>query len=236
MSKTKGKALMDERAQQRQRLVDDAGPVLYVTSRNVEVECLPIAAEIEAQEQNIRQAIEWADPPTHTITDVADATMQVAYTEKSIAADDVPEADKQKWADYLAAQAAAQAEYKRRIEEGRPRLIAYRGVRVTDEALPTRWAQDHTWLGMEVPDDPRERSLHFFMTEILGNIPGDLNSILLGIYRASGYDADLLDKAEAFFRSQMGRRERPDDRGDTGDIGAQDEEGAPGLVDGAGLE
>ena len=237
MSKGKNqKARMDARAQERQRQqsMDDAGPVLYTTSRGVEVECLPIAAEIEAQEQNIRNAIDWPDIPKRKVTDVAGSTAEFPYTEVSI--ETAPDEDKLKWADYLLAQERAQVDYDRRIAEARPRLIAYRGVRVVDEALPTQWAQDHIWMGMEVPDDPRERSLHFFMTEVLGNIAGDLNSILLGIYRASGYDADLLDRAEAFFRSQMGRRERPDDSGDSGDTGAQDEAGAPGVVDGTGVE
>jgi len=232
---TKRKVQTDQKAQVRQQgdLLEGAGPVLYTTSRGVEVECLPIAAEIEAQEQNIHNSVVWPSLPTRTVTDVAGSTMEFPYSEETIKT--APDEAKLKWADYLLALQQAQAEYDRRIAEGRPRLIAYRGIRIADETLPARWAQDHAWLGMVIPDDPRERSLHFFMTEILGNIAGDLNSILLGVYRASGYDAELLDKAEAFFRSQMGRRERPDDSRDSGDAGAQDETGAPGVVDGAGV-
>lgn len=219
------KAKMDRRSQERQApAFDDEGPVTFITSRGVKVECLPIAAEIEAQENNIRSGIDWPEVPTREVSDVAGSVMHFSYTDESIK--DAPEEAKQAWEKYQADLFAAQHEFDARIGEGRPRLIAYRGIRLVDESLPAKWEKEHEWLGMTIPETPHERALHFFQTEILGNPTTDLYGILLGIYKASGYSDELLEKAEAFFRSQMGRGDGTDAGADPGDSGTEAKAGA----------
>jgi len=152
--------------------------------------------------------------------------MHFPYTEESIEGDGVPEVDKEAWERYLADLFTAQYEFDTKIGEGRPRLIAYRGIRLVDDSLPAKWEKEHEWLGMTVPETPHERALHFFQTEILGNPTTDLYGILLGIYKASGYSDELLEKAEAFFRSQMGRGDGSDAGADPGDSSTEAKAGA----------
>ena len=209
--------------------------VLIATSRNVEVECLPIAAALDALETNIRNSIEWPEKPTRTIRDVAGSEMEQDLTQEYVESDRATDEEKIAWTEYLEAQGEAQAEFNQRAGTARVRLVAWEGIRVTDESLFDKWAEDEAWMGMTAPDDPRERALHYLQSKILGNPNDDLLSIMVGIYHASGYDEEALKQAEAFFRSQVGQRERaaPDDG--TGDSGVPEQEETSGLVGQSGI-
>lgn len=207
--------------------LEDDGKTIVITSRGVDVECLPVADALDAQEENIRANIEWPEKPTRVITDVAGSEMVEPLSKEYLESGQATEEQEEAWDEYQVARAGAQAEFDARLDEGRVRLIAVKGVR-WNEKLERDWAEDHDFLGMTVPEDPRERKLHFFRSEVLGNI-GDLYTILLGIYRASGYDEEVLDLMEASFRSEMGK---PDEGLDAED-GAGDH-GAP-VGSGAGL-
>lgn len=208
------------------RPLEGEGKVVIKTSRGVEVECLPIADALDAQEQNIRASVEWPEEPTRTITDVAGSEMTEPLSEEYLKSEQATDEQKEEWAEYQAAQAEAEAEFSDKINEGRVRIIAVKGVR-WDAKLEKAWAGDHDFMGMTVPDDPRERQLHFFRSEVLGNI-GDLYTILLGIYQASGYDEEVLDAVEASFRTEMGKPgEGPDVGAGEGD---PDEAGRAGVV------
>jgi hypothetical protein len=205
---------------------EDDGRVVVETTRGVEVECLPVADALDAQAENIRAGIEWPEEPTRTIRDVAGSEMTEPLTEAYIGSGQATDEEKEAWAEYQIAQAEAQSQFSERLNEGRVRFIAVKGVRWDDE-LEKTWTEDAEWLGMTVPDDSRERALHFFRSEVLGNI-GDLYTILLAIYRASGYDEEVLDAVEASFRSEVGQPdEGPDAGGGEGDPGPQ---GRTGLV------
>lgn len=194
--------------------------VFITTSRGVALECMPIAAEIEQQEHNIRQAIDWPDVPTRSIEDVAGSTMTVELTQEYVDSEHATDEQREAWGQYLADLAGPTADFTTRLNTARPRLIALRGIRIMDETLIDVWAKDHEWLGMSVPDDPRERAYHFFMTEMLGNLEDDMTAIMVGIYRASGYDSEVLDQVERSFRAALGKS-RPD--ADTGDTGQEAE-------------
>jgi len=206
--------------------LEDDGRVVVTTSRGVEIECLPIADAIEAQEENARAGIEWPEVPTRTITDVAGSEMVKPLTEEYVEkSGQATEEQVEAWDEYRIALAGAEATFRERFNEGRVRLIAAKGVR-WDAKLEETWIEEAEWMGMAVPEDPRERKLYFFRFEVMGNI-GDLYTILFGIYRASGYDEEVLDEMEASFRTDMGQPdEEPDAGGDTGD---------PGQAGGAGL-
>lgn len=179
--------------------------VLITTSRGVQLECMPIAAEIEQQETNIRDSIDWPDVPRRSIEDVAGSTMKVELTQDYVDSEHATGEERAAWEQYRADLIGPNAEFTQRLNLARPRLIALRGVRLVDPSLMDDWSQDHTWLGMRVPDDPRERAYHFFMTEILGNLEEDMTAVMVGIYRASGYDSEVLDQVEASFRSALGK-------------------------------
>ena len=214
----------------------DENKVTVTTSRGVEVECLPIAELIQAQEENLRAGVEWPEKPVHVITDVAGSQVEQALSQEWINGEGATDEETEAWEEYLAAQARAQAEYEAKREEALPRLLAYKGVRLVDESLMEKWAEDHRWMNMDVPDDPRERTLYFLRTEILGNAEADVVEIMMGIYRASGADPDLMKEAEVFFRGEMGRAGRDAAEGSAGGPEALEPPEEAGLVDGALLD
>jgi len=207
----------------------DGNKVVVTTSRGVTVECLPIASTIEAHEENIRASIEWPEKPIRLITDVAGSVMEEPLSEAYIKSDYATEEETDIWEEYQAQQARAQAEFDEKYQVGIARLLAVEGVRIID-VDEDEWISKHQWLNMTVPDDPRERSLHFFMTEVLGNLEGDFAAIMAGIALASGGDEELIRAAEASFRIEMGRTKRDAAGDDTGDPAAQGQDGEEGLV------
>ena len=214
--------------------LEDDGRVFITTSRGVEVECLPIADTIDAQEENARGSIEWPEVPTRTITDIAGSKMVEPLTEAYIETGHATHEEIGAWTDYQVAQAEAEATFQTRFRDGRVRLIAAKGVQ-WDASLEKDWTEAAEWIGMVVPEDPRDRKLHFLRFEVLGNI-GDLYTILFGIYHASGYDEEVLDEMEATFRSEMGQQdEGPDAGASEGDSGSEERAelvGEPPVDDG----
>jgi len=202
--------------------------ILVVTTRGVEVECLPISAELEQMEANIRAAFTWPEAPQRVMRDVAGTEAHVDITPEFLATPEATEAQKIAYADYKVEFDRVAAEFNDRRGNANARLIALRGVRVTDPALPERWQADHEWVGMGVPADPRERALHFFLTEIVGNPAVDMAAIMIGIYRASGSDSEVLDKVEASFRDTLGRGNGAGIGGNPAGLGAAGQAQAPG--------
>ena len=206
--------------------------VFVTTSRGVEVECLPIADVIEAQEANIRALVEWPEQPTRVIADVAGSEMEEPLSQKYVESGQATEEQVEAWAGYVEAKAQAEAKFSARLNDGRVKLLAQRGVR-WDASLEEEWKKDDEWAGMTVPEDSRARTLHFFGTQVLGNL-GDLYRVLFGIYRASGYDEEVLDLMEDSFRSEMGRAGGDEPEDGAGGHGPQPEESLVGRpeVDG----
>jgi hypothetical protein len=202
-------------------------PVIVTTSRGVEGECMPIAAMLEAMEENIRASITWPDVPTYTVHYAGGETVQKPHDESSIADPKTTEEEKLAWADYLLDRQAADAEFEEKRGEGYMRLLAVDGFKVRDAG--DDWERRHRFYGMTVPDDPLERALHYFRTEV-ASTQDDVYLIMLGIYRASGYDEEVLSQMEATFRASLGQG------GETG-AGADVDTGAadPGAEERAGM-
>ena len=200
--------------------------VLIVTSRGVEVECLPIGAEIEEQESNIRARFTWPAAPQRVMVDVAGTQAHVDLTPEFLKTPEATEEQKSDYAVYKTEWDRVEAQFQAASSLARARLIALRGMRLTDPALADLWAKDHEWLDMVVPADPRERAMHFFLTEIVGNAALDTMAIMVGIYKASGMDPEVLARVEASFRNQVGGRNGADAGGNTPGAGPAGEAAA----------
>lgn len=190
-----------KRAAQKKKEKEHEG-VVVTTSRGAVGECMPIAMMIESQEENIRNSVKWPEIPTYTFVDVAGVEIERQHTQATIEDDATSEDDKQAWADYLIAKQAARQEFDERRNMGLMNLLAFEGFKVLDEQ--DGWAERHVRYGMEVPDDPFERVIHYFQTEVIGT-QDDVYKIMLGIYRASGYDEEVMSRVEASFRAKMGK-------------------------------
>jgi hypothetical protein len=219
-----------QREQPKPWRVVDGNRVLVTTSRGVTVECLPIASTIEAHEENVRSSIEWPETPTRAVTDVAGSVEEIPLSDEYIKSGYATEEEAEAWEEYQAEQARAQAEFDGKYKVGVVRLLSTEGVRILD-ADEDAWVKRHEWLNMTVPDDPGERILHFFRTEVLGNIESDLAAIMAGITFASGGDEELIRAAENSFRTEMERARRAKALDDTGDPATEGQAREAGLVD-----
>jgi len=236
MSKKASKAAAKQKARADGRsrdLADIPARVIRTTTRGVEVECLPVAIEFETMEQNIRESIEWPGKPTYDLTDVAGSTMQMDMSQEWVDSQ-ATEEQRQEWSDYQVELARGQAEYDARIGEARAKFLSVKAIRLVDPSLEDTWREEHEWLGMTVPDDPRRRALHYFQTEIIGNPETDMATIITGMYRASGTDPELMERVEASFRHKVGEPGGNSAGDDTRDA-EQVPEAQGGLVERDGL-
>jgi len=157
---------------------------------------------IESQEANIQASIEWPEVPTYSFEDVAGTVIEREHTQASIEDPGTSEEDRFAWADYLLAKQAAQDEFDERRNNGLMRLLAVEGFEPLD--VDGDWERRHELYGMTVPEDEFDKTIHYFQTEVIGTVD-DTYTIMLGIYRASGYDEEVLAQIEAGFQSEVGQ-------------------------------
>lgn len=188
--------------------------ITVTTSRGIEVECLPIAAMLEEFEENIRASIDWPDVPTYTVHYAGGETIEKPHDATSIEDSQTTDEEKQAWADYLLNKQAADAQFAEKRANGYMRLLSVDGIKVLNEQ--DDWQQRHEFYGMTVPDDPLERTVHYFRTEVIGS-QDDIYLIMLGVYRASGYDEEVLSQVEASFRASLGQDKQAGTGDDAGD-------------------
>ena len=186
-------------------LDEDKNKVIVETSRGVRLECHPIITEIEAQEENIRAQYEWPETPQREIDVPKDASWSgiVDLTQEHIDSEFSTDEEKETWAEYTKAYELVDAEFSTKMNDSRLKLIALEGVRVVNGLPEDVWMRRHEWLGMKVPEDDLERLMHYFKTEVLGQT-ADMFVITKGIYKAAGFDPEVLDELEQSFRSAVG--------------------------------
>jgi len=138
------------------------------------------------------------EPPTYEVVNVAGDTEVHLHDETTLETDE----DKAKWAAYLKARDEAEV----RLRENMTRTILAKGL-IVEMPKDDEWVKDQEWCGVNVPTEPRERRLHYILTEVIGR-PDDLSDIMIGIGRISGVNEEALATAEDSFRSAMGRGER----------------------------
>jgi len=206
-------------------LDEDKDKVIVETSRGVRLECHPIITEIEAQEENIRAQYEWPDVPQRKIDVPPDATWPgvVDQTQEHIDSEFSTDEEKETWSQYLKAYELVDAEFSTKMNDARLKLIALEGVRVIDAVPEDVWVRRHEFLGMVVPEDNLERMMHYFRTQVLG-ATADMFVITKGIYRAAGFDPEVLEELEQSFRNQVGSAGREILEGDQKDTGEQEPE------------
>jgi hypothetical protein len=199
--------------------------VYRTTSRGVKVRCLPIATMMERQEASIRASVDWPEPPTRIITDVAGAEGVEALSEQYIEKDKrATDEEKAAWVEYQAELAQAEGEYRAKMTVGTVRLIATRGIELP-AGIEQEWKQDDEFLLIDTPEDERDRCIEWFQSRVLGNLERDLADIIAGIHEASGYDKEVIARLEASFRESLGRAERNAALDDPGNTGEQEEAG-----------
>jgi len=184
--------------------LSDNGLPITKTSRNVELECQPVGALLDAASENVSKQIDWPKVPTYESTFAGGDVEVFEYNEKTIAGEHVPDEDKQAWADYIVAKEKAEAEYNVKLMNTLTRIVATDGVRALNAPDEGEWIKRQEWQGLAVPEDPLERSLHYFLTVAIGDIENDMMGVYKGIILASGRSEEDVERIEQFFRSSVG--------------------------------
>lgn len=229
-----GRKNAPRRKAEKERQKEEAGRVIVTTSRGVSGECMPIGNTLQQLDENIRGSIEWPEPPTYTVTYAGGETKEIPHDAESIKDPKTTDEERAAWDEYLEKQAQAQVEYGAKSSQAQMRLIATEGFIPIDATDEDEWIQQHEWIGYVVPEDPLERQLHYFLTEVIGSVDDDMMTIYKGIYRATGIDEEVLSKLEASFRVQMEQSKGADagagegDSGSKQETGVVDEQHAPG--------
>jgi hypothetical protein len=180
----------------------------YTTSLGKRIEFVPIGPlldKLHASQPEVK-------PPTYTVKTALGATEEWPLVEQ-VPTDDAgwaaliekQDSDENKLAvmEYRNALTASQAVYSKNLM----RLILTRGLKVE---IPDgdEWVDDHRFLGLTVPDDPRERRVHYIETEVLATIE-DYRNLVHGVFEASEVSEDLIAQFEAAFQRPVEKRGRP---------------------------
>jgi len=174
-------------------------PATMRTTEGLEVKLRPVSRVLiqsvqRTVERELRAKGLPLDPPTYEVTTAAGDVEVHAHDAESISTD----AERAAWAAYEAAQEELSAETNARVSKAL--LVA--GVVVEDP--PEGWAEAMQYLGVELPEDPRERRYSYVELEVL-KTPADLIQALAGIIRLSmeGAPKESLDAVEALFRRAL---------------------------------
>jgi len=170
-----------------------------VTTDGREIHLTPVSQVLiqkttEAVRRELKAAGLPLEPPTYTVATVAGTVETFVHDETTLSSDE----DKAAWAAYQ----AATAQLARDTNERVTKLLMLKGIDVADP--PPAWADDQKWLGIEVPDDPRERKLAYIQTDVL-KTPDDIVVATMRIMQLSltGLPEEDLEAIEAMFRSSM---------------------------------
>jgi len=214
-----------KRAAERRQEKEDEGRVIVTTSRGIRGECMAIGHAVAQLQESIRDDTDWPEAPTYTVKYAGGEEKNVAHDEKSIEDPKTTDEERAAWAEYLEALGAAETEFNDRFAKAQMRLFASDGFVPLNAPPEDEWIKKQEWIGYVVPEDPNERRLHYFLSEIIGNVDDDMMAIYMGIASATGADEGRLSTLEASFRSEMGESEGQDGGAGEGDTSGEPEAG-----------
>lgn len=194
----------------------------FVTSEGVEIKIRPVSDTLRAYVQlgalrKLRDEGEPVDPPVYMATTVADEKIELTLDADSleIPGDEKATNDnKERWVAHVAA--------LERVNEAQQnalmRLFFQRGMIIEERE---GWEEDHREFNIEIPEDPKERRAHYILTEVL-HTPADMATMAMAIMRLSkqgSVNMEMLDAAEATFRSSLQETETEDQATKSADPG-----------------
>ena len=169
------------------------------TTEGVEVRLRPVSRVLiqsvqRSVERELRAKGLPLDPPTYTVvTDTGDKEVHV-HDEDSISTAE----ERAAWDAYVEAQEQLTAESNARVSKA----IIVGGV-VCDDP-PPGWVEDMRYLGVDLPEEPRDLKYAYLEMEIL-KTPADLMQAMSGVMRLSmeGAPKETIETIEALFRRAM---------------------------------
>ena len=117
----------------------------------------------------VRQSVEFPEPPVYEAKTAGGGTEKHPYTEDMIETD----VEREMWRQYQGKRLAADLQLYDRLGK----LALIRGTEIT---IPDGWEQGQALFGIEIPEDPLERKLHWIETEAVES-NDDLRDLILAI-------------------------------------------------------
>lgn len=191
--------------------------VLVTVSAGTIVRCLPISNALAA----IRNTVDLPDTPTYTMKDVSGAEIDVEYDQKAIDDPNTSKEDKEAWAEYQIALAAAITERNRRLYS----RVVRKGTKVAKGKSMGKFVAELKEDGIEPPTDKKKLKRLYADLEIFTS-PTDFNAVVAGIALASGVDAEEIKAAEDRLFRPVGKPDGEDAETDPGDSEERQEEAA----------
>jgi len=98
------------------------------------------------------------------------------------------------------------------------RFILRHGVEVDMEGDESGWEEDQEYDGIEIPEDPRDKYIHYILTEVIAN-PAEQRKVTAQILAmsVSGVDRELESAAKELFRNTMDQPESDENAPDEPD-------------------
>ena len=169
----------------------------YTTERGVTVNVVPIPMLLD----EIRKATPGPDQPTYTEHIAGGAEQEVVISDADARTwqKENPESwaeHAEAWEAYELERDAAQSLLNDRISQA-----VYKRAVIVDLPKNDDWIADQAELGLTVPDNPRERRVHYIKTEVIGG----MKDVLRMTAMANGADLseEALSIAEDSFRDNL---------------------------------
>jgi len=164
----------------------------YTTSTGITVGLKPIAPNYI---ERIRQQIDWPEPPSYEVPVLGGGTERVYYTDKNVETDE----EKAAWAEFEQKRDAANILFFQK----RSQAIIRRCV-VIDLPEDDSWERLQEQDGIEIPQDPELKRIHYIETEVIGSNT-DVFAIANIAERLARFDEEDYAQAMAFFRDRIQR-------------------------------
>jgi len=181
---------------------------VFTTVQGVEIPIRPVSPTLVAKiAPTVLREFGVEGPPTYTVEIVGGGTQEFPHDETTLDVPGDPDAtaeNRAEWDEYVDTVDAANREANKRFL----RLLYLKGV---DIELPEdeTWIEDQEFLGFEVPEDPRDRKIHYIQTELLTTIH-DSNRLIAELMGLNQI-AEEVESAEDSFRGGV---EGETDQGD----------------------
>ncbi len=143
--------------------------------------------------EKIRQSVVLPSPPTYEVETAGGDIEKHIHDETTLETDE----DRAAWAAYQTAQVQANGDLMEKIL----RLLF---AKATGDVVPAgdEWVKEQTYLGVDVPDDPLGRKIHYIQTELLTHT-GDIMAFMSAAVALTGVDEEVVEAAEATFRNPV---------------------------------
>lgn len=169
----------------------------YTTERGVEIGIIPIPLLLD----QMRESHEHPPAPTYTEQTASGHERQVAMVAEEMAA------AKEHNPDWYAEHAEAWEAYQKErdaseavLNEKLLNAITLKAV-VVDLPHDDTWAEEQEFLGLDVPDSPLERRVHYVKTEVIGGAKDVIR--LMALAAGSDVSEEVLAQAVDSFRDYL---------------------------------